>query len=114
MNEQVLDTLRQRVDRLERHNRYLRLAGFAMLVAVIAVGVIGRATAYSSIVEAKEFILKDTRGEVRASLGLGGSGSPVLRFDDGDGRTRIVFGIVNGVPQAKFADRSGKIVWDAR
>lgn len=111
MNGPTADQLLERLGRLERHHRYLKLAAVLMLVGMIT-GVAG-AQGYSPIVEAQTFVLRDQSGKVRATLGLDRAGSPVLAFHDLDGVTRIVLGIVDGEPRLNVVTRDGRIAWEA-
>jgi len=67
MNEQSLVT---RVNRLERENRRMKLAGMLMLVGVAAVIVMGqaKATKVAKVIEAERFVLRDENGRERAVL----------------------------------------------
>jgi hypothetical protein len=113
MNGPTSQSLSERLDRLERHNHYLKLAGALMVIGLVAGALTGPAVGSSPVVEAEKFILKDRSGRVRAAFGLGGDGSPVLAFNDEDGMTRLVLGILDGQPQLNFASRGGKVVWKA-
>jgi hypothetical protein len=62
--------LEQRVLRLERENRALRLVGVMAFGVVGSVAVLGATGAPPTTIEAQEFVLKDSGGNVRARLGL--------------------------------------------
>lgn len=111
MNDPTLESLRARLDRLERHNRYLKLAGALLLTGMLVSGAM--AQGFSPVVEAERLVLKDRAGRARAAFGLAGDGSPVLSFNDEDGMTRLLLGIVNGEARLNVASRDGKIVWKA-
>lgn len=113
MNDPTLESLRERLDRLERHNRYLKLAGALMLIGLIAGALTGPAVGSSPIVEAERVILKGRDGRVRAAFALAGDGSPVLAFNAKDGMTRIVLGIVDGEPRLNLVSKDGVVVWRA-
>jgi hypothetical protein len=76
-----LQSLAGRVKRLEKQNRWLRRAGLAVLFLAAAVGVMGQARP-SRVVEANEFVLKDSAGRVRARLSMEGTNRPTLSFYD--------------------------------
>src|SRR2546422_1423096 len=61
--------LMRRLERLERSNRRLKIFAAAVLVGLAAIGVMGQARPPAQIVEAQEFIVRDTNGTVRARLG---------------------------------------------
>ena len=71
MNEPTMDKLVQRLDRLERENRRLKRIGAFVLGAIAAVVIMGQATASKvpKVIEAQEFVLKDSNGGVRGVLG---------------------------------------------
>jgi hypothetical protein len=133
--------LGRRVDQLERDNQQLRrrtaTLGFAVAAAfAMSAGALTYAvTAGSRVVgavHAREFVLHDADGRVRASLGItaeGGSrlvlrdqagserlrmtllsdGSPGLSFADADGRSRIVLGFLpDETANLVLADRQGR------
>jgi hypothetical protein len=71
MTTPSLDTLTQRLDRLERENRRLTLIGTLALSCLVTLVLTGQAAprAVPRLVEAEQFILRDTGGKVRATLG---------------------------------------------
>ncbi len=113
MTETTLDILAKRLDGLERENRYQRLLMATILVAVIVASLIGPARGSGPILEAERVVLKDQAGEIRASFGLAGDGSPVLGLNDKDGMTRVTLGILNERPGLTFADTDGRVTWKA-
>jgi len=66
MNEQSLIT---RVNRLERENRRMKLAGVLVLLGITAVIVMGQSEPKHRIIEAEKFVVKDREGNVRVVLG---------------------------------------------
>ncbi len=74
------DTLTQRLDRLERENRRLKLAGAFLVLALVAVGAMGQVLpkAVPKVVEAERFVLRDPGGKIVATLGTEGPGTPSL------------------------------------
>jgi len=79
MNEPTLDKLVQRMDRLERENRWWRcgalllvvLTAATVLILVLTGGTVpkGQGTLNPRIIEAEKFVLKDANGRVRGVLG---------------------------------------------
>ena len=72
-NESTLDTLTQRLDRLERENRRLKIAGAILLLALAVVGSMGQVLpkAVPKAVVAEQFVLLDQNGKPRAGLSAG-------------------------------------------
>ena len=69
MNEPTMDKLVQRMDRLERENRWFKRIGLLGLVGIAAVMLMGQAPKTNKIIEAEGFVVKDQKGNVRAVLG---------------------------------------------
>ncbi|MFQ5519813.1 MAG: hypothetical protein ACE5FK_00305 [Candidatus Methylomirabilia bacterium] len=86
MNEPTLDTLTQRLDRVERQNRRMQIMG-AVLIIGIALLVLPR----TKTIQTEELIVKDAAGNPRATLGVG----------------------ENDVPFLRLLDKNGKIIWRA-
>jgi hypothetical protein len=135
MNEPAKETLEQRVERLERENRWLKRAGIVALAVIGAVVLMGQTT--GRLVDAEKFILRDWEGRKRAELMTISSGA-YLGLDGPDGKTRITLAVldepiltlygqgegagairvllgVNDVdsPYLKLLDKGGKVVWSA-
>jgi hypothetical protein len=85
-----------RVEKLERHNRWLKLAGLALAVAAGAALLMGQARA-SRTVTANRFVLADAQGRTRAELRIV-EGNPQFWLVDARGRTRAMLAIVGGEP----------------
>jgi hypothetical protein len=65
-------SLYERVDRLEKQNRWMKLMGVVAILSAVVLLVSGQAKVDAKkTVEANEFVLKDTNGVVRAKLGMG-------------------------------------------
>ena len=76
MSDPTLEVLAQRVARLERQNRVLKLGAIAIVAVVAAALWIGAATK-SQTVEAERFVVRDGRGTVRGEL----TGAQLSFFD---------------------------------
>lgn len=109
MTEHKTETLMQRVDRLERQNRlFKRIGGFA-LGAIAAVVLMGQAlpSKVAKLVEAEKFLVRDTAGRPRATLGLLPDGSPSLNLIDQDGNIRMAVGMKSeGSPSLNLYDKT--------
>ncbi len=116
MSEPILNTLTQRLDRLERENRRLKLVGAILLVALAAVGAMGQVLpkAVPKVVEAEQFIVRDTKGKIRASLDVV-SGVPGLDLLDQNEKTRARLAVAagDGAPNLDLFDRDGQAIWEA-
>jgi hypothetical protein len=101
--ESSLQALASRVAKLEAQNRRLKKAGIASFIIATAIIVMGQAPA-KRIVTADEFILKDSAGIVRATLGFAGvSNEPTLTLIDANRRERAYL----TTEAIEFADRNG-------
>jgi hypothetical protein len=93
-----LETLSKRIERLERENRRLRQAAFAVLLGIASVFLMGQGKAakvgalnVAKALEAGKFILKDGRGQKRAELGLFAD-RPALVFYQGAEQASLSLG----------------------
>ena len=135
MKEPTLDTLTQRLDRLERQNRRLKVASGAVLFGIAAILLMGQGS--SPIVEAERFLVRDpTTGKFRGALSVLQDGSVGLSISAPDGkslslsanasgnvgltlydkqgklRAELVTG-VDGAPALALRDQGGKVIWKA-
>lgn len=78
-HDPTVQALTERVAKLEAQNRRFRKAVTVALVAASAVAVMGQVPT-SRTLEAKEFVLKDTSGTVRARLSVDTANGPTLTF----------------------------------
>ena len=129
------ESIRRRLERLERQNRWLRL-GFLVLVLVVAYVVSDRlnlenAIVKQTLVESKELKLLDNdgnprlfvrmysrvpvmqvfdgTGKPRMSLGLRFDDTPFIDLSDARGRTRATFEMTpNDAPAVRLMDENGK------
>lgn len=81
-------SIRERLERLERQNRWFKRAGVAALLLAAAVVVMGQARP-SRTVTANKFVLQDRQGRTRAIL-EDSAGRTTLTFLDTAGRGRMV------------------------
>lgn len=94
MDTARFEILAERVDRLEHQNLWLKRFGAFMLIGMGAL-VVGSARAGrpAERVEAEQFVVKDARGQSRASLGVNEDGQPLLTMFDEEGREQIELGM---------------------
>jgi len=77
--ESSLEALASRVAKLEAQNRRLKKMGTALLIVASAVIAVGQAPA-KKVIEANEFVLRDTSGLARARLSMKATDRPTLSF----------------------------------
>jgi hypothetical protein len=63
------DALELRVSRLEAQLRWWRRGGLAALIVAASLVLMGQARPFGKVVEAEKFIVRDSRGRIRAILG---------------------------------------------
>lgn len=138
MNGHMVDTLVVRLERLERENRRLRRAG-AVALAGVALVLMGQTTSgeVAKVVEATQFVLRDSKGDTRAVLALGPDGSVGLGLSDEAGTARAWLSLgpqgspsfalfdraarpratlrlwPDGVPRLALNDKEGNVIWSA-
>ena len=140
MTDPTRDTLTTRVERLERESRRSKRITLVVLVGVAAAALVGQAAPHRppKSLEAEEFVLRDSRGQVRASLGttqspgatvlqlhaengkpraritVSSDGTSSLEVMDAGERVRVLLGVKdNGSPRIWLGNDTGKIVWRA-
>ena len=109
MNEPTIETLARRLDRLERENRLLKRAGVVALAVIAAVVLMGQALPgkVAKLVEAERFLVRDTAGKPRATLGLLPDGSPSLNLIDKNGNIRMAVGLTpEDAPSLNLYDKA--------
>ena len=130
-----LPDLAQRVEKLEKANRRLKLAGVLAMALVGCLLLLGAASPKRTV-EAEEFILRDANGEVRALLGMIQEGpmfalygaephrgsrailrmaaeGPMLTLSDENKQIRVMLGTTSNEPVLAFFDANGKVIFSA-
>jgi hypothetical protein len=82
-----LQSLTVRIEKLERQNRLLKHGGLVLLLASMALIVMGQVGPPRTL-DAQSFVLRDSAGIKRAELAVANA-SPSLRFFDAHGKTHI-------------------------
>lgn len=113
MNPPAMDmeSLGERLSRLERENRWLKRVGGVALLGVAAMVLMGQATPRKTAkaIEAEEFILRDGTGKERATMRVSPDGSPSLGLVDKDGKKRVALLLgADGLPNLWLWDKNGK------
>jgi hypothetical protein len=95
---------------LQRSNRRLRVMIGALLLTGVALITMAQAdSGVSESVEARQFVLRDDSGRVRAVLGSAPDGAVGLNLNDASGRTRITLDVEDsGSPGLDLYDQEGK------
>jgi hypothetical protein len=129
-----MDSLEDRLARLERQNRRLRAAcGFAVLLALGAVAAHARLPAAraerplieASTLDASRLVIRDQAGRPRLILGVEKQG-PGITFLEANGRTHAFLNVTSGelgrtvleesgahTPGLYLYDRKGTLAWHA-
>ncbi len=103
---QDLQFIVERLEKVEKQNHKLMGAVLAAIVLVGAVLAMGQRRPIGTF-EAREFIVRDEQGQVRAAFGIAPDGFPSLEiFSDKEG------GVILTPDTLAFA-RDGKVIWSA-
>ncbi len=123
MDQPTMESLGQRLDRVERQNQRLMRIGAVALAVIVAVVLMGQATwklappgKPGKVVGAEQFIVHDARGGVRAELGTLPDGTVrLVLYDRGNpGETRVILSAgPDRSPALSFSDKAGKVIWSA-
>lgn len=109
MDVSMVPALLQRLDKLERSNRRLKLSGLAVLVGLATFGLMGQARPPLQTVEAQEFVVKDAGGVVRARLGASSSAVSLSLSHEGGRANLVVSGGRGQGAHLAVTDAAGKI-----
>jgi len=111
MDQQTIETLSTRLNKLERENRRLKRTESLMLVVIAGLAMMGQAqcnlgktvvSKATKVVEAQEFIVRDANGKPRAKLT-----ESELVFTDATGKERIRLGAGAAITSLSFTDNGG-------
>jgi len=105
MDMAMLDSLKGRIDRLERQNRSVKRLTVVLFFVIIALVVTGIAVPrnVAKNIDAERFVLRESNGKMRASLAFTTKGVPALKLFDANGNAAIVIGVVSdGGPMMAF------------
>lgn len=86
-----LQSIAQRLERVESENRRLKRLCLAAIVIVGAVLFMAQAPSHRTV-EAQSFVLKDAAGRARAELSLAANDIPTLTMRDAKGEPRVTLG----------------------
>jgi len=97
----------ERLGKLERQNRRLKRAGSLALTAVAALLLMGQATPESRTIEAERFIVIDSAGKTRAVLSMILDGPHLVMYDE-KGEMRVNLRVGPDGPLLAFDNEAGK------
>lgn len=91
MNDSMVEAFVERIDRIERENGRLKLAGALVLIGIAAAMLMGQAgpnprIIKASQIEAERFVLSNRRGKVLGGLVIRGDGTPMLFLNHKPGK----------------------------
>jgi hypothetical protein len=109
MDVSMIPVLLQRLDKLERSNRRLKLSGLVVLLGLAAFGLMGQARPPLQTVEAQEFVVKDAGGVVRARLGASQSAASLSLSHEGGRATLLVSGGRAQGAHLAVSDAAGRV-----
>ncbi|MGE5175206.1 MAG: hypothetical protein ACM3JJ_02425 [Hyphomicrobiales bacterium] len=92
----------ERLERLERQNRTMRVAGSIAVLGAAAALLLGVA-APNKTVEANMVLIKDATGTTRMILGMADDGPAITMLDE-RGRLRANIGVTKDGPELDFLD----------
>jgi hypothetical protein len=108
-------SIEERLSRLEKANRQLKIALLAVVVLAggslwlsKAPGVRAQAPQWQQTIEAQGFVLRDSAGRPRAKLGVTGENWPLFQLLDDRGVQRVELSAVQDGGVVAFADASGR------
>jgi len=108
-----LDSIQQRLLKVEEQNRRLKQVGIVFLISVASLFLMAQASpstkAPSKSIEANEFILKDSTGRVRGRLSMKDGGTtPTLVLLDEKGQRRVELETGLGTSGLALRDQNNK------
>jgi hypothetical protein len=102
VDEPTTERITQRLDRLERENRWWRVGAVGLLLLVT----VGAGRNVTDEIRAKRFTVIDQSGTKRAELAMWGPGEPRLALFDARGIERASLALwLNGAPDLILRDR---------
>jgi len=96
---------------LQRSNRRWRMISGGLLLLCGAMVMMAQSTSgVAESLDARQFVLHDSTGKVRAALGVTDDGGVGLNLVDSKDRSRITLDVAsNGTPGLDFFDQDGKL-----
>ena len=104
-----LSRLESQQAKLQRSNKHLRMMTGAMVLLCGALFTMAQTSTVTDTVEAQQFLLRDSSGKLRGSMGVLSDGAVGLNLSDPNGRTRVTLDLAsNGTPGVDLYDQNGK------
>src|SRR6516162_2800811 len=107
IQETDIAAVKRRLERIEQQCR-LTKAAMAVVIVVASTVMLMGGQPEGKKGEPDRFVVRDAKGQERASLEMGKEGA-ALRFLDEGGKQRLWLGIANNTPGLVFYDGQGQI-----
>ena len=105
-----LSRLESQHAKLHRSNKHLRMMTGALMLLCGALFTMAETSTVTDTVEAQQFLLRDSSGKLRGSMGVVSDGAVGLNLSDSNGRTRVTVDLAsNGTPGVDLYDQDGKV-----
>ena len=99
-----------RVEKLERQNRLMKIAGLALLTLGGAALLMGQAPRNLDVLETEGLVITDSDGNPRAALAVAEDGSTGLGLSNSEGVLVAMLGIdADGAPSLSFSDQEERV-----
>ncbi|MCK4306818.1 hypothetical protein KAW50_01170 [candidate division WOR-3 bacterium] len=108
MNEVNTTALLERVKRLERQNKLIKLTGIVVALGMAFVLLVGAKEKVPKEIVAESFRVVDTQGRTRAALFVSQEG-PMLVLSDENGKGRAALGVSPEGSMLGFSDKNEKL-----
>ncbi len=109
MNEVNTTALLERVKRLERQNKQIKLTGIVAVLGMALVLCCGAKDKVPKEIVTESFHVVDTEGRARAGLYVDQDDNIALGLFDKNGKPRAVLGVTQKGPQLALHDKNGKL-----
>lgn len=104
-----LSSIEERLGKVERQNRRLKIAGGVALVLIWAVTLLSAAAPKPKTVDAERFVVVDNGGKQRAAFGVSENGAS-LKISNEKGKTVVLMEVSeDGTPVLAFKDENSTI-----
>lgn len=110
--EERLEALQKELDAWKRFARWMLVPVVLVVAGAVAWGGFMEPVQAQrgNVVRAKEFVVVDEQGKMRAGLGISSDGKPKLHFYDSEGKTRIGLGVSrSGAPALAMIDAQERV-----
>lgn len=110
MHYGTMNGVMQRLEHVERAYRGVKRVAVVMAVAIAAMVLMGQTMSsnVSKVIEAEQFVLRDTRGKARAWLNMSGSAVNFALADDNERTRTLLYVLDDGTHGVILANQEGK------